>query len=398
MKTVYFHSTRHPCTENAMNLNVLKRCSEANEWVVTKDPDQADVIVVSTCGFSLEQEEYELETIRKMGLRKKPGCELIVAGCLPEISKEKLQAVFNGPTVPTDDISRFDQLMGFEKSVAEFDNHHVSEAEYDADPRIHRFFRARRLCEKLGQWLPGIRVPRVLWTVPSEKWWCVRCAMGCTGNCSYCGIRHAHGKLRSEPMDKLVEEVMSGVRRGYREIALTGEDLGGWGVDIGSSLAELLDRLMCQPGNFAINLRFVDPYWLCRLKPRLHAAFRTGRIRAFCAPAQSGSNRILKAMNRRYTFELVKDTVNWAVRTGVGMISNNIIVGFPGETEEDLEQSLRLIHEVDYGMHMVFRYEDRPGTKASQLPDKIPAAEIERRYAIVHREVLRAHRKRLFGF
>ncbi len=391
MKKVYFHSTKHPCTENAMNVNLLKRWYNANEWETTKIPQEADIIIVSTCGFSVEQEDYEINMIRELGEKKKEGCELIVAGCLPKINKERLTEVFNGKCVPTSGIEGFDQIMNFDKKIEEFDNHYISEEEYNTDPRIHRFFRFRKFCEKY-EFLPFIKVPKVLYTVPSEKWFCIRAAMGCTGNCSYCGIKHAHGPMKSEPLEKIVAEAKRGIELGYKEIALTGEDLGGYGVDLKINLGDLLDELVCLPGNFRINLRFIDPYWLLKLKHRLIPAFKTGKIKSFCSPVQSGSDRIVKLMNRRYSFNDVKDLVNTIMRdTKVDMISTNIIVGFPTETEEELYESLRLINEVDFKMYMTFKYEERPDTKAAKLDGKISVEEMDRRYKIIHKAAIKKH-------
>ncbi len=177
LKKAYLHPTKHPCTENAMNMNLLGRWFGGNEWSVVETPEEANVIVVSTCGFSKEQEDYEIECIRSLGERKAEGCELIVLGCLPKINKERLQTVFHGRTVPTDNIEKFDEYLSLPKKTTDFDNHYVSASEYKTDPDISRFFRARAFFER-WEWLPLIKVPRVLYTVPSEKWWCVRCAMG----------------------------------------------------------------------------------------------------------------------------------------------------------------------------------------------------------------------------
>ena len=176
-KKAYLHATKHPCTENAMNMNVLRRWFGTNEFEMCTDPKVADVIVVSTCGFSKEQEDYEIETIRRLGEEKKEGCELIVLGCLPKINKERLEKVFHGETVPTEDISRFDTILELPSKITEFENNYVSAQEYSTDPKISLFFRSRRFFEKL-EWLPLIKVPRVLYTVPSEKW--VVCPM-CNG-------------------------------------------------------------------------------------------------------------------------------------------------------------------------------------------------------------------------
>ncbi len=398
IKKAYLHATKHPCTENAMNMNVLRRWFGSNEIVMVENPKVADVIIVSTCGFSKSQEDYEIETIRRLGEEKKDGCELIVLGCLPKINKERLQKVFQGETVPTEDITKFDKLLDLPHKTTEFDNHYVSANEYATDPRISFFFRARRFFERY-EWLPLVKVPKVLYTVPSEKWWCVRCAMGCTGNCSYCAIKHAHGKFKSETIEQIVKETKMGLDKGFKEIALTGEDLGGYGIDLKIDLADMLKEVVSLPGDFQVNIRFIDPYWLLRLQDKLMPVFETGKVKAFCAPAQSGSDRILKLMNRRYTFEDLKKTINAIMRkTKVGMISTNIIVGFPGETRDELNESLRLVSEVDFGMYMNFRYEDRPGTKASELPDKISEAEKHYRWGIVHRACTRKHARNLvFG-
>ncbi len=397
-KKAYVHSTKHPCTENAMNMNAIKRWYAANGWEITAEPAEADIIIVSTCGFSKEQEDYEIGVIEKFGREKKDGCELIVTGCLPAINKERLQSVFQGRTVPTSKLENFNDIMNFTSKIESYETHFVTENEYNTDPKISRFFRARKFFEKFS-FLPFVSVPKILYTVPSEKWYCVRGAMGCTGNCSYCAIKNAHGPIKSDPVKTIVAQAKKGIEIGYREIALTGEDLGGYGVDLKTDLSELLNELVCLPGNFKINLRFIDPYWLHKLRDKLVPSFKTGKIKAFCAPAQSGSNRILKSMNRRYTFEQIKETVNYIIeKTGVEMISTNIIVGFPGETEDDFYQSMRLVDEVKHEMYMVFKYERRPDTKAAAFENQVPQDEIDRRYDIMHRAVVKKHLKNLiFG-
>jgi MiaB/RimO family radical SAM methylthiotransferase len=402
MKKAYLHATRHPCTENAMNLNLIRRWFEANSLEITKNPEQADIIIVSTCGFSQSQEDYEIDIIKEMGLKKKEGARLIVLGCLPKINKKRLEQVFSGPVVPTESVENIENIISLPQKINNFDNNIISWNEYNIDPRLSRFYRTRQFFESLED-MPFagrfFKVPRVFLTMPSDKWWCVRCAMGCTGNCSYCGIKHAQGKFKSEPVDKIISQIEKGLKKGYKEIALSGEDLGGYGVDIKCDLADLLNKINSMPDDFKINIRFIDPYWLIRLKDKLVPEFEKGRIRAFCAPAQSGSNRILKLMNRRYTFEDLKETVNYIVRhTPVQLISTNIITGFPGETRAELRESVRLVDEIDFGMYLVFKYEDRPGTKASFMNNKIDKKEMHKRYSIIHRRVIKKHLCSLLGF
>jgi threonylcarbamoyladenosine tRNA methylthiotransferase CDKAL1 len=374
-----------------MNLNMLKRWYRGNEWKVGKDPKRADYIIVATCGFSKTEEDTEIAAIERLLNEKKKDCELIITGCLPQINKERVREVFDGKCVKIVDMQTFNSIMNFDKKIEAFDNHFVSEEEYDTDPEIYKYFKARKRFEKFS-FLPLVRVPKILYTVPSEKWFLIRCAMGCTGNCTYCGIRHALGKIKSDPIQDILDQAKKAIVGGYEEISLTGEDQGGYGVDFKSDLSVLLTELINLPGKFKINLRYIDPFWLIRLKDKLLPIFQTGRVTAFCTPAQSGSNRILKAMNRRYTFEELKSTVNHMVHNSkLGLISTNIIVGFPGETEEDFKESLRLIDEIDFGVYLAFKYQDRPGTRASELSDKVPDKVIQRRYDEIQSAIKKKH-------
>ncbi|MBF0544653.1 MAG: radical SAM protein [Candidatus Riflebacteria bacterium] len=399
MKKVYVGVTQHPCTENAMNSNLLKRWFEANGWSITKKAGEADIVIISTCGFNKSSEDYEIEEIRKKTSEKKPSAELIVVGCLPEINRERLRKEFNGVCISTKDIMKFNEHMNFPKKLEEFDNNFISAEEYDANPRIAFWVKARAAFEKWAKRFSFIKVPQILLTTPSPSWFCVRCATGCTGNCSYCGIRHAQGFINSFPIPEIVRQAEKGLAMGYKEIALTGEDMGGYGVDKKEDLADLLNELIKLRGDFSINLRFIDPYWLIKLFDKLLPAFNSGKILSFCVPAQSGSDRILKSMNRRYTFSQIKNGVNDTIRhTKVKMISTNIIVGFPGETDQDFRDTLRLIKEVDFSLYMTFLYEDRPNTKSILLPNKISQEIKTKRFNIIHKLTVKKHIKSFLRF
>jgi len=386
-----------------MNLNLLRRWLKGNGWV-EGEVDDADVIVVCTCGFSKKQEGKELELIEKFGQIKKEDSELVVLGCLPRVNLPGLQAIFEGKTVPTDSIQKFDEIIDLPRKTTEFHNHLVSFEEYSTDPKVSRYFRARRFFERY-EWLPFIKVPRVLYTVPSEKWWCVRCSMGCMSDCAYCGVKHNQGPFKSEPFKRILAQIQQGLAKGYKEIALTGEDLGAYGMDLGAGcdkgtgkdMVSLLEAIVGLPGDFEVNIRFVDPVWLLKLWDRLLPVFESGRIKAFCCPVQSGSDRVLELMNRPYTFAMIKDMINGIMqKTKVRMISTNIIVGFPTESRDDLRQTMRLISEVDFGMYQVHEYEERPAARAAQIPEKVDPAEIEARVRIVHKAAVRKHARSLF--
>jgi len=369
-----------------MNMNMLKRWYSGNDWAVTGKAEVADFIVMATCGFSQSEEDNEIQAIERLQNIKKDSCEIIITGCLPQINKDRINKVFDGRCVKIVDMKDFNGIMNFDKKIEQFENNYVSQDEYDTNPEIAKYFKMRKKFEQLS-FLPLVKVPNILLTVPSEEWFLIRCAMGCTGKCSYCGIKNVHGAIKSEPIEEILRQTRSGINKGFKEISLTGEDLGGYGVDLRLRLTDLLDELLRLPGDFKINLRYIDPYWLIKLADKLIPIFQTGRITAFCSPVQSGSDRILKLMNRKYTFDDISKVVREVVKhTKVGMISTNIIVGFPTETDDDFEQSLRLVKEVPFGMYMAFPYEERPGTKAATFDGKIADHLKTKR----HRQLMRA--------
>ncbi len=397
-KQVYLYSTHHPCTENAMNLNLLRRTCGANGWKETKNPQEADYLVIATCGFSKEEEDQEINAIDELNKKKKNGARVIVTGCLPKINKNRVDKVFQGDYVETTNIEKFDEILDFDVKTTQFNNNYVSEDEYLSDPEIYSFVKVKNRIERYS-FLPFIKMPKTIYPIPTKNWFMIQVSMGCAENCSYCGIKHVHGFTESSPLESIIEQAKKGIAEGYKIISLSGEDPGSYGIDINSNIVVLLEELIRLPGDFKINLRYISPNGLIKYKKDLIPIFKTGRISNFGTPIQSGSNRILKLMNRGYSVENVKETVNYVMRnTKVGMISTNIIAGFPGETEDDFNASLRVFKEIDFGMYMVFRYSDRPGTKASKLPGKISEKEIERRFKIMNRAKLKKHLKiTLFG-
>ena len=399
MKKVFLEVTRHPCTENAMNSNLLKRWFTANGWEVTRKDSEADILIISTCGFNQSQEDFEIELIREKKSRVKPGAELIVVGCLPDINKERLRQEFDGVCISTKEIEAFNEHMNFSTRIEDLDNNFISAEEYENNPHIAFWVKARMAYEKWHEKISFVKVPKVLYTTPSPSWFCIRTGSGCTGNCTYCGIRHAQGFLKSIPIDTIVRQAEKGLTMGFKEIALTGEDCGGFGVDKKEDLALLLNELIKLKGDYEINVRFIDPYWLIKLFDKLLPAFNSGKIKSFCAPAQSGSDRILKAMNRRYTFNQIKQGVNDTIRhTKVKMISTNIIVGFPGETEQDFRDTIRLVREVDFSLYLNFPYDERPQTPAAELPNKVSDELKQRRMTKLERMCTRKHAQHFLGF
>jgi threonylcarbamoyladenosine tRNA methylthiotransferase CDKAL1 len=217
--------------------------------------------------------------------------------------------------------------------------------------------------------------------IVNSKTYCIKIATGCLGNCSYCVIKTSRGKVRSKPMDRILDEFQQGLDLGYQQFALIGTDLGDYGGDQGNDLIDLLEKMTSLSGRFFIKLRNVNPRWVIAQSNNFYDLLRKGNIRYLLSPIQSGSNRILELMNRGYD---QADFVNVVkkIRSSYPsvLIQSQVIVGFPTETEEDFMQTRHLVNQNLFHYMDVFRYSDRNGTKAQTIYPKVPESVIMNRY------------------
>jgi threonylcarbamoyladenosine tRNA methylthiotransferase MtaB len=225
---------------------------------------------------------------------------------------------------------------------------------------------------------------------------------GCDNYCTYCKVRLARGPSRSRSPASVFREVETLVDGGYREIVLTGVHLGGYGRDLDGrwDLARLLKDLASIPGLDRLRISSVDPQ---EVTPQLLAVIADSHN--ICPhlhiPLQSGSNRILKAMGRRYTREEYLDIIAEAKGAIPRLaVTTDIIVGFPGEGEGDFQETIQLVEEVGFSRLHVFTYSPRAGTPAAKLQGQLPKAvkeERSRRLIALGKELQHAFHRSLVG-
>lgn len=197
---------------------------------------------------------------------------------------------------------------------------------------------------------------------------------GCNNFCSYCIVPYVRGRERSRKPEHILAEVERLVAEGYKEITLLGQNVNSYGSDgkTGMTFAELLDKVASIQGNF--RLRFMTSHPKDFNEDVVRVMEKHRKIcRLVHLPVQSGSNTVLRAMNRRYTREKYLDEVQMLKsRLPEAEITTDIIVGFPGETEEDYLLTEALVKEVDYASAFTFVYSPRQGTKAAEMENQIP--------------------------
>jgi tRNA-2-methylthio-N6-dimethylallyladenosine synthase len=197
---------------------------------------------------------------------------------------------------------------------------------------------------------------------------------GCNNFCTYCIVPHVRGRERSRQPEEILEEIRQLAAEGYKDITLLGQNVNSYGKDLdrGVDFAWLLEQVNAIPGDFLIRFMTSHPK---DASPRLFDVMAScGKVAPVLhLPFQSGSSKVLKAMNRGYTREHYLGLIQ-ALRARIPSIvlTSDVIVGFPGETQEDFEETMSLIEEVRYDALFTFQFSPRRGTPAEKLPDPMP--------------------------
>jgi MiaB/RimO family radical SAM methylthiotransferase len=223
----------------------------------------------------------------------------------------------------------------------------------------------------------------------------IKVSTGCIHTCAYCAVKISRGRVRSKPLPQIKEEFQKGLAEGFKEFSIIGTDLGSYGKDIGTDLVELLQQLIALKGDHQIRLRNLHPKFLIDKMDELKSIFQTGKISYLESAAQSGNNRILKLMNRSYTIEDYKIAIKTLNEQFPDIkIRTQLMVGFPGETDEEFQDTLNLIDEICFDLVEVYRFEPRPGTKADSMNNFIPVRVARKRYYKLFRKSMLNQRER----
>ena len=213
-----------------------------------------------------------------------------------------------------------------------------------------------------------------------QKPFLIRISWGCLGNCSYCKINKAIGTLKSKPIDECLKELKNGLDQGYKNFLRTADDAGAYGLDINSSFPKLLEKIVNFDDNFTIGIESLKPIWIVKYSEVLKKIFSTGKIEYIDCSVQSGSNRILKLMNRCQEIEKTMESIlDFKKENQNLLLTTEVIIGFPSETEKDFQQTLSFIKKINFNTVFLFQFECKSGTVAEKIEPKVPDMEISRR-------------------
>lgn len=377
--------------ENATYRDNLKLAGMENVSI----PESADVIIVNTCGYTTERENYSTDVIGKLKERY-PEKEIIVGGCLPKINDTKLRTVHSGEVFSPGDLNQLNKILNISPNgeLTDSSAHFFDEQDFEYVSPLHKVaLQARPLYydfEKLvgRKFQPLHNILKT--TVINNEYFSIVVSQGCTGKCTFCAIKAAKGEVKSRPLPSIIYDFRKGLEAGHRKFWLIGDDIGCYGYDIGTDFAELLKSILNFKDDFELVINYFEPMWFIKLFDQMEPLLRDPRILNINFPIQSGSPRIVRRMGREYDPSFVANKISVIKSNNPELvIKTNIIVGFPGERWLDFWQSLKSVFSYDAILAIMFT--PRPGTGAMKYKDPVPLPVQQLRMKIMNFAVFIRH-------
>ncbi len=343
------------CKLNFSEISTIGNQFLNNGFEVVDFKESADVYVFNTCSVT-ENAEKECRQLVRRALRQNPDAFVVVTGCYAQLRSEEISKIDGVDVIlgSNEKFKLFSLINDFNKKdlaciyvsptqqLNEFGAAHST----DADDRTRAYFKIQD---------------------------------GCDYKCSFCTIPLARGKSRSMNPDNLILEFTNLVASGYKEIILTGVNVGDYGKSFNTKLYDVLLRMLNISGEFRIRISSIEPNLLSD-EILVLTAQNEKMCKHFHIPLQSGSTKILCSMQRRYKVSdysnLIYKIKNIIPDAGIGV---DVIVGYPGETKEDFLQTYNFLNELPVSYLHVFTYSERPGTKAIELQETVDVHERRKR-------------------
>jgi len=330
----------HGCSNNFYESEIMMGILTKNNFKIVNSPEDSDINIINIC--TVKGIETVLRTIRNIK-EKYPDKKLIIAGCISkDIVPEIRKIDENAPLLNTHNITSIVDV------IEELTQGNILES----------LARTKEL--KIN--LPKINLNKIIGIVPI--------ASGCVDYCAYCSVKLIKGHIYSYPKEKIIQEVKNNLKHGCKEIWLTSQDNGAYGLDNDNyELIGLIKEILKIKNNFKIRLGMLNPRHALKMLDGLIEIYQDDKMFKFIhIPVESGNNEILTSMRRKYNIFEFKEMVD-KLRSKIKdiTIATDMIVGFPGETEIQFHDSLQLIQEIKPEILNISRFHARPNTRAFKI-------------------------------
>ena len=350
------------CQQNEADSEKLRGYLAQCGYTIQKEAEGADLVIMNTCAI---REHAEQRVFGNLGAlthtkRRHPEQKIFLCGCMAGETKVSERIKKSYPYVD-----------------GVFSTHHLwqfPEILFNVLTRKKRQFYVTDEPGSIAEGIPHVRDSKL-------KAW-VSIMYGCNNFCTYCIVPYVRGRERSRQSEDILRECRELVESGVKDITLLGQNVNSYGKDLscGMDFADLLAAIAELPGEFMI--RFMTSHPRDASTKLFDTMAKYPKIaKQLHLPFQSGSSRVLKAMNRHYDRAVYLEKVNYAKAVMPDLVlTSDVIVGFPGETEEEFEETVSLIQQVHYDSLFTFIFSPRTGTPAASMEDPTPKAEKSRRF------------------
>lgn len=349
----FFYVQTYECKMSSYFGNVICGFFEQNGYKKTSEKT-ANIIIVNTCVFDRTREDISLSLIKNFSGKGFAKKTVVVCGCLPKIEavRKKIEESKNLVMIGPKELHRFNSLFNVAVSIEKIDGNMVESVSH-----------IRNGCE--------------------EGKYYILISQGCSNKCAYCIIKQAKDFVFSKPVNQIIAEFERGLGFGFKDFVLLSDDCGSYGVDIGTDLAALLNRIAKMKGDFKLEINYFEPHRLQLLFKKIKKpAFN--RLSAVCIPLQSASQRLIGLMNRNYDVKNILDMIKKIKRFSPAIrINTHLMFCYPGETRIDFLLNMALVGLDIFDNIGFFCYSDREGTAASKAAGKVSPDEKIKRIEMV---------------
>ena len=344
------------CRTNQHDTAEMQTLLEKEGFVMVSQREKADAYVINTCTVTQKSDASSRLAVKK-SLTLNPDALVVFTGCYAQLNPEEAA-----------------ELTGLDIVLGNADKLEIAQLLKSKLLNPDRQWQKSEATEIV---MSDIHKKRIFRTIPVRNFQgmtkaFIKVQTGCDEKCSFCTVVRARGKSISDSRENILNNIQEAIDIGFKEITLTGINLGTWGMDTGETFTSLVHDIVELPGDFRVRLSSINPMEIDNDLIRLIA-----ETEKLCShlhiPLQSGDNEILRRMRRNYNSEQYKDLVRRAINAIPNLgLGADVIVGFPGETDTAFENTHKLIKEFPFSYLHVFSYSPRRGTEANEYKDDVP--------------------------
>ena len=377
MKKVYIET--NGCAVLRHDTYKIAKYIELNGHKEVENPSDADYIIMTGCAVIDLNEDFAIESIKRLYIENKEHAKIIVAGCISTIASNLISNISKDIIqIRNNQIDMLDEYF--------YKYHKIDEIDFNINPKRHHSYgdpliirdeeetKDQKFVSKIDE-MTGMNngINQFNYSTRGKHLWQepdlfeIKVSSGCTGNCSYCATKLAIGNFKSVPEERIIKQAIEAKEKGYQRIMLMGDEIGAWN-ESGKNIIDLLNDILNINPNFKIGIRYIQPDILVKYYEQLKPLLIKGNIYYFCSAFQSGSEKILKLMNRNPNIEPFIRCMEDIEKNNYPVLRHTqIIVGFPTETELDILKTIKALQRASFDHVTISAYSRRKGTEAYNL-------------------------------